>query len=139
MTNDVMQLPGVAIGEVTGVDGDGSPLVRWQDAEPVTARVAWTPATPAWNDCIGARVVLAFIDGDPRQPVVLGLADRPKEPPAPDTPAVLRVESGEALVIQCGAASISLREDGRIEIRGTHLISRSSGPNKIKGGSVLIN
>jgi hypothetical protein len=49
------------------------------------------------------------------------------------------VESSRSLVIECGEARISLREDGRIEIRGTHVISRASGPNKIKGGSVHIH
>jgi hypothetical protein len=137
MTNDLAQLPGVAIGEVIGVAADGNPLVRVHDEDPVRALVVWSPATPAWQECTGVRVVVAFVDGDARQPVVLGVLDPPRQAAA--QPEVLRIESGRALVIECGEASISLREDGRVEIRGTHVISRSSGANKIKGGSVSIN
>ncbi|MDP1861345.1 MAG: DUF6484 domain-containing protein [Gemmatimonadaceae bacterium] len=137
MMNELIQLPSVVIGEITDVDDYGAPRVRWQNAEPTSAQVVWMPSAPMWKHCIGARVVLGFVDGDERRPIVLGLLDAPKG--APQKPDVLHIESGRELVIECGEAKISLRKDGRIEIRGTHLISRSSGPNKIKGGSVFIN
>ena len=43
------------------------------------------------------------------------------------------------VVLRCGEASITLRRDGKILIRGSHLLSRSSGPNRVKGASVQIN
>jgi hypothetical protein len=138
MTNELLQLPLVAIGEVAGVDGTGRPVVRVRDAEAI-ATVVWMPHPPEWHDCIGGRVAIGFIDGDERQPLVLGLLDPPRAGASSDRPDVLRLESGRSLVIECGEARISLREDGRVEIRGTHVISRSSGPNKVKGGSVHIN
>jgi hypothetical protein len=75
---------------------------------------------------------------------VLGLLEPPPalgdpDPAAGKAPDTLRIAAGREVVIECGEAKISLRKDGRVEIRGTHLISRSSGPNKIKGGSVFIN
>jgi hypothetical protein len=139
MTNDLMQVPGVTIGIVSAVDSTGSPIVRFQNEE-IAAAVVWMPTPPQWADCIGGRVVLSLLDGDERQPIVLGLLDPPQlRVDADGTPEVLHVESTRALVIECGEAKIVLREDGRIEIRGTHIISRSSGPNKLKGGSVHIN
>jgi hypothetical protein len=43
------------------------------------------------------------------------------------------------LVLRCGEASITLTRAGKVIIRGTYLLSRSSGVNRIKGGSVQIN
>jgi len=145
MITDLTQLPGVFAGEIVGADESGRPLVRWNEGDAVAAQCVWTPGAPHWHDCIGARVVVGLLDGDDTQPVVLGLLDRPSTPAVTAPPPTekqletLRIEAGRELVIECGEAKISLRKDGRIEIRGTHLISRSSGPNKIKGGSVFIN
>jgi hypothetical protein len=145
MITDFTQLPGVLAGEITGTDDIGRPLIRWNDLAAVAAQAVWTPGAPQWRDCIGARVLVGFLSGDETQPIVLGLLE---PPPARDDhasaetekqPETLRIKAGQELVIECGEARISLRKDGRIEIRGTHLISRSSGPNKIKGGSVFIN
>ncbi len=43
------------------------------------------------------------------------------------------------IVLQCGKGSITIRKDGKIIIKGSNLLSRASGQNKIKGGSVAIN
>ena len=51
----------------------------------------------------------------------------------------VRVEAADRLELRCGEASIMLRADGKVEIRGTHILSRSSGPNRLKGGSTSIN
>src|SRR3954464_11520602 len=133
-----IETAGVIIGSVAGADATGSPLVSWSGGEPAAAQVVWLPAVPKWADCIGARVVLAFADGNESQPIILGLLDAPVSAPQRE-PDVLRIASGYELVIECGEAKIMLRADGRVEIRGKHLVSRSSGPNKIKGGAVHIN
>ena len=141
MTQELAQLPGVLVGELAGVDSQGQPLVRGAGGPARAARVVWMADSPDWATCAGCRVVFGLVDGDEEQPVVLGLLDAPPRHHAASRskPEVLRIESGKELVIECGQAKIALRSDGRIEIRGGHLISRSSGPNKIKGGSVHIN
>jgi hypothetical protein len=58
---------------------------------------------------------------------------------APARPEILHLEGGRELILECGKARIALRADGRIEILGGYLISRSTGPHKIKGASVQIN
>lgn len=137
MATHLQQLPGVTIGEVTGATAEGRPLVRCGTGRtPVAALVAALPQTPDWRRSAGARVVLAFVDGDMKQPLVLALLDSPTAAQAPRT---LRIAAGEELTIECGKSKIHLRADGRIEIRGEHLVSRSRGPNKVKGGSVHIN
>lgn len=136
---DVSQIPGVMLGEIVGVDKDGRPLVRWQGRGSRPAQPLWTSTPPKWSDCVGCRVALALVDGDARRPLIVGLLDAPRAAPIATMPSTLKVESRDELVIECGKSKIALRADGRIEIRGGHLVSRSSGPNKVKGGSVHIN
>lgn len=144
MISGLAQVPGVIPGDIIGVDDVGQPLVAWNGLPAIAAQAVWIPNAPPWSDCVGARVLVGFLNGDETQPIVLGLLEPPPtpgrtDPPADMTPEILRVQAGRELVIECGEAKIALRKDGRIEIRGTHLISRSSGPNKIKGASVFIN
>ena len=49
------------------------------------------------------------------------------------------LEARESIVLRCGKSSLTLRQDGRVLLRGVHVVSRASGRNKVKGGSVLIN
>jgi hypothetical protein len=51
----------------------------------------------------------------------------------------IRLQAAEETTIVCGKSTICLNRDGRVTIRGEKLISRSSGSNKIKGASVMIN
>jgi hypothetical protein len=102
----------------------------------------------------GNDVLLIFEAGDPDRPIIIGLMDDPLEAlvsmevaakrPDPLKAALVdgkrvTIEAEEEVVLKCGAGSITLRKDGKIIIKGTHLLSRSSGPNRIKGGSVQIN
>jgi hypothetical protein len=49
------------------------------------------------------------------------------------------VEAGDTLTLKCGEASIQITRDGKIVIRGEHILSRAKGTQRIKGGSVAIN
>lgn len=137
---EAVQTSGVTLAEITGVTADGQPTVRIAERRPVTALVAMASPPTDWRACVGKQAVLAFVDADPVRPVILGVVGMPATPgPAPTLPRTLRVAAGEELVIECGKSKIWLRADGRIEIRGEHVISRSRGPNKVKGGTVHIN
>lgn len=50
---------------------------------------------------------------------------------------ILKAE--KEIVLQCGDASITLTRAGKIIIRGAYVSSRSTGVNRIQGGSVEIN
>jgi hypothetical protein len=43
------------------------------------------------------------------------------------------------IVLRCGEASVTLTRAGKVVIKGTYVLSRSSGYNKIKGAAVDIN
>lgn len=51
----------------------------------------------------------------------------------------VEIEGQDEVVLRCGKASITLRRNGRVVIRGAYIESRSEGTNRIKGGHVLIN
>jgi len=45
----------------------------------------------------------------------------------------------EKIVLKCGESSITLTKAGKILIRGKYLLNRSTGVNRIMGGSVQVN
>lgn len=49
------------------------------------------------------------------------------------------LEGKEEIVLKCGDASITLTKAGKILIRGKYLLNRSTGVNRILGGSVQVN
>jgi hypothetical protein len=51
----------------------------------------------------------------------------------------LIINANEHLVLRCGKACMTLRRDGRIEIRGETIVSQATGANRIRGGSVELN
>jgi hypothetical protein len=68
-------------------------------------------------------------------------------PDVPDAPvfqadvdgARVRIVARDEVVIACGPASITLRRNGRVIIRGTHVETRAAGTNRIRGGQVRVN
>ena len=51
----------------------------------------------------------------------------------------VRIHARYEVVLECGKASITLRRNGRVIIRGTYVETRSQGTNRIRGGQVRIN
>lgn len=99
---------------------------------------------PLDESCINRQVALSFIEGSAVRPIVLGLImTAPKVQPPPVEVSVdqerLQLVGKKEIELRCGKASILLKANGKIILKGTHLISRSSGPNKIKGASISLN
>lgn len=51
----------------------------------------------------------------------------------------ITVDAKREIVLRCGKASITLTRSGKIILRGTHVVSRSSGANRVLGSTVRIN
>jgi len=49
------------------------------------------------------------------------------------------LEGDQEVVLRCGDASITLRRDGKIVLRGAYIETTATGLNRIRGGSVKIN
>lgn len=54
-------------------------------------------------------------------------------------PPELVLSAERQITIRCGESSITLTAAGKIILRGKYIVSRSSGVQRIKGGSVQIN
>jgi hypothetical protein len=140
-------LPGVLLGTLAGWDDAGNPLIDYP-GNPSDGFLVARSTVPLDGTALGSEVALAFVAADPRQPLVMGVLQSPAERPRAETPQPVSAEvDGERLyftaekeiVFRCGRASITLTRAGKVILRGTYLLSRSSGVNRIKGGSVQIN
>lgn len=49
------------------------------------------------------------------------------------------IEGADEIELRCGEASITLRRNGKIIIKGTYVESSSKGVNRVKGGAIKIN
>ena len=141
------------VGRLVGTDATGAPLVQWNNSESHPAR--WL-ASIAHSALVNAQpsnreVLLVFANGDSTQPVIIGMLNDAAEKAvtlelAADVESDLNVdhrriviEAREEVTLKCGKGYIQLREDGTIVIKGTRVLSRSSGTNRIKGAAVRIN
>jgi hypothetical protein len=88
-----------------------------------------------------------FENGDVDRPIVVGVLRGAPGWPI-ETPGQVEVDADgqrmvvtarEQLVLRCGKASITLTKAGKVLIEGSYVLSRSTGVNRIKGGSVQLN
>jgi hypothetical protein len=134
--------PAVSLAILSAIDEAGRPWIRFPretSREPLLAR----HACALGPDDLGREAVLAYEGGDPSKPIILGLLQVTQTgAPAMKLSAdgqELTVSAARQLVLQCGKASITLTRAGKVLIRGAYVSTRSSGVNRIKGGSVQIN
>ena len=147
-------IPEVVIGRLVSFGADGTPLVDFP-GNPLQEPLSALTTARLETTMTGRVVALLFADGNLAQPVVIGLIQRPAEEgvtvvdalgQTPGRPGEARVDGERVLlsadremVLKCGRASITLTRAGKVLIRGAYVLSRSSGVNRIKGGSVQIN
>ncbi|MCO6442082.1 MAG: hypothetical protein J5I81_13630 [Nitrococcus mobilis] len=139
------RIDGVVIGMLVGFSADGEPVVAFP-GNAVESGVGARTAVKLSSDDIGCELALMFEGGDPVRPLVMGRLHRPDAPPqeprritAEADGERLELRADREIVLRCGRASITLTRAGKILLRGAYLLSRSSGVNRIKGGSVQIN
>ena len=154
----------IIIGLVVGINAQGQPMVEYAQS-PLSQPVAAMATLGITQQHIGRQVALLFANGNPKNPVIMGLIHSPLHElmadfeVAPAEPAVtettwsepsqekemtlngerLVLEGKEEIVLKCGDASITLTKAGKILIRGKYVLTRSDGVNRIMGGSVQVN
>lgn len=145
-----LRLPaaGVLVGELVGLRSESpSALVVFPGIESATATTARS-VIDLHGAHIGKAVVLMFDNGDITRPIVMGVLQDSSSWPAARRPGQVEVDAdgermvvgaGRQLVLRCGAASITLESNGKVAIRGTHVVSEAEGTNCIRGGSVQLN
>lgn len=137
------KIAGVLIGQLVDLGEAGEPLVDFP-GNASTKPLAALSILALRKSIVGRKVVLMFEDGDPLRPVVMGLVqDRSAKRRTPVELALDKKRfvftAEQEIVLRCGKASITLTRAGKVLIRGAYLLNRSSGVNRIKGGSVQIN
>ncbi|MBN1508262.1 MAG: hypothetical protein JW955_15550 [Sedimentisphaerales bacterium] len=136
------------IGRIVECDPSGRVLLDCGDSVLKLARVVASLTDEQLAAAVEHRqeALVTYRNGDPDHPIVIGLL-RPLDASAHRrAPVAARVddeticlEAKKQIVLKCGKASITLTRAGKVLIRGAYVLTRSSGVNRIKGGSVQIN
>ncbi len=152
----VGKINGVKSGTISRIGENGSVWVDYPGnlAGPINARLTGTMASRlrSSNGNEFPPVILAFEENDPGRPVVVDvICEKIQEASLPMTVnrnevddvridgQTVTFDAKKEIVLRCGKSSITLTKAGKVLIRGAYLLNRSSGVNRIKGGSVQIN
>ena len=139
-------------GHLDGVDDEGRLLFRGEGTEDSLPVVIGIPTSDgelvkaAWTQ--RRALVLRTTDRRPRLVLIALLRERvaatardakPGELEVVTDGETLRLRAATEIELVCGRSRLVLKKDGRVEVNGSYLLSRSRGPVKIKGASVEIN
>lgn len=130
--------------EVTAVDPErgqvGLRIAGQPEAQHLVGCLLQTTEAAPLRLVVGDEV-LAFRDGvgaESDRAVVLGRIGAPR-PACNEAPDETLLEAKEQLTLVCGAASLTLRKDGKILLQGEDVVTRARRRHRIKGASVSIN
>ncbi len=146
------KIEGVVIGSVVASNDEQSIGIDYP-GNPSGHPLQVTSIVAVGKHDIGKEVALVFEGGDPFRPILMGFIQHPEQtgdsatatneranyPDATLDGKRLEFKADNEIVLRCGKSSITLTRAGKIIIRGEYLLNRSTGVNKIKGGSVQIN
>jgi len=155
------RIEGVRVGKIVNVDESGQAFVDFpgNTQGPVSARFTNSIKPGMLQKAVSADrdVLLVFENNDPELPIIIDTLYSLVDEIADASTIVLETKGSkeikdvtadgkrvtfdakEEIVLRCGKASITLTKAGKVLIRGAYLLNRSSGVNRIKGGSVQIN
>jgi len=143
------RIDGVVLGELASVSKLG-PRVRYPGCPSADGLLARTAARVRKSD-VGRGVALLFEGGDPALPILVGLLHHePAKTPAAEHPALqslvirehadrIELTCKKAISLACGESTLIITPQGKILLRGKHLLSSAAVLNRIRGGSVRIN
>ena len=140
------RIDGIRTGNLVALIEGLTPLVSWP-GQPGTQAIAARSTVDLQPRHIGASLVVMFDEGRPDRPIVMGVIREAVNVPADAGNQVeidadgerMLVSAKEQIVLRCGKASITLTKAGKILIQGAYVSSRSTGVNRVKGGSVQLN
>jgi hypothetical protein len=140
MVSNETQIPVVRQAEVIATQYDGSILVAGEElgAEPFRCSVLETAVGNRMRLEPGDTVLVVW--DQHRRGIVIGrIGVAETNTHLGEAPDELVIEAKKNLTLKCGDGSITIREDGKILIKGKDLVSHAQRMNRIKGGSVSIN
>jgi len=128
----------VISAKLEAIHPDGTGTISIDGRQTAPARFVFVPKA----EDIGCNIAVMFEQNDPSRPLIIGRHWVPgRADPLPDTRPEdsIRLEADRDITLKCGKASLTLTRAGKIILHGTYVSSRSTGANRIKGGSVGIN
>lgn len=128
----------------------GKIMVKCAGSEPKEAR---TLSSINKNELVRVsaedrEVIVVFTHEKPEEPVIIGIIENILEElvcmnEAPHETFVdgerVEIRAEKEIALTCGEASITINKSGKIVVRGTDIVSRASGLNKIKGSGIEFN
>ena len=133
--NTIIQ--GVVIGTLAQLDNKGYPYVNFVTDQKFQEIRAKSIISISKEDC-NRELVLQFELGNAQKPVIMGFLSKTDQEKKVEFHKQVFIEASEEVVLRCGDASITLRNN-RVIIRGKDIVSRARRANKIRGGSVQLN
>ena len=139
------------IGTLIEITEDGIPMVEFAGLSdgPIAAQSALSDAEVESIQSLPQKVLLICDESHQQPPVINGIVRNTMKRPSPKHRLQecdvkvdgerITLDAKDEILLRCGKSSILLRQDGKIVIKGSNLVSRSSGANKIKGSSININ
>jgi len=155
--NDIIKIPsgaidGVRVGLLVSVENDGQIIVNYPDNLTSNLHARSIINLTAADE--NKEILLAFENGNPQLPIIIGLIQ--KQPVIAETSKEVLLnretvkditidgeritfDARKEIVLRCGKGSVKIRKDGKVIIKGTNIVSRARGINRIKGAAVNIN
>ncbi len=139
-SQEFSQNKSVSLGQFKGFDDDGRFLISLNESTETFHALSTIGLS---NNDIGADIAVAYINDDEGTPIIIG---RIRRPSAPEQNLTVKMDGNRVVLhaehdieLRCGEASIVLTRAGKVLIKGSYVLTRSSGANKIKGAYVDIN
>ena len=152
------KISGTRIGSITGIDKKGLILIDFpgNTLGPLPARFIESIKQKLLKHGvpINDKILIIFENDDPGLPIIIDAICYTLDDQAENDAVAFQVQETEDVTIdgrrvtfdakeqielRCGKSSIILTRAGKVLIRGAYLFSRSTGVNRIKGGSVQLN
>ena len=152
------KISGTRIGSITGIDKKGLILIDFpgNTLGPLPARFVQSIKQKLLKHGvpINDKILIIFENDDPGLPIIIDAICDTLDGQAESDAVAFQVQETEDVTIdgrrvtfdakeqielRCGKSSIILTRAGKVLIRGAYLLSRSTGANRIKGGSVQLN
>jgi hypothetical protein len=167
-SNALANTSSLLVGKVVSINDHGNPMIAYDEATQTLPVEALT-TVPLDVASIGKDVAVSFAQNQGGIPIVMGVIRRilddvisqqteliiPTEDVQDETnnssntevakPEIivdgnkLELSAAEEITLRCGKSSITLNKNGKILIKGEHMLNRTSGSYKIKSGSIQLN
>ena len=124
------------IARIVALDPQGKVAIRFAGRSEISLAMTVGELD---NRCVGRRVAVMFLGGNPEQPLVIGLLKESNDAHTHDPKQRVSVEAQDALTLKCGESSLTLQSDGRLVLRAKNIASYATGTNRIRGATVELN